>query len=222
VNSGTWTRERTAAAAAWALVLGFALALSLAAAVRDRLPGDLRVTEAVQDVPGLGRPSEAVRAVTSTEVVLVAGVAVALALWFSGYRAHAVGLAAGLIVLPLLQSGIKELVDRPRPDPALVAIRAEFSSPSFPAGHVMSGTYLYGYLLVFSVLQWGKGVAGRAAAAILAIVVLFNGMANIYEGVHWPSDVLGGYLWAGVLLIPALAGAEAWRRGRFPTIRRPG
>jgi len=205
------------ALASWAVAFVVAVALSVAAAAKDRLPGDLRITNAIQDLPGFFGPlSEGVRAITATEVVLVAGVAAAVALWFTGRRAHAAGLAAGLVVLPLLQAGIKDLVDRPRPDPVLVDIRAGFSSPSFPSGHVMSGTYLYGYLLVLALLRWGGRAAGHGAAAVLAVVVFFNGIANVYEGVHWPSDVLGGYLWAVVLLVPALVVAERWRRQEWP------
>ena len=195
--------------AAWVVVFGAAVALSIGAAARDRLPGDQAVMDAVQGLPGWLEPiAEGVRAVTATEVVLVVGVAAAAVLWFTGHRGHAAGLAAGLVVLPLLQAGIKDVVDRPRPDPALVDIRAGFSSPSFPSGHVMSGTYLYGYLLAFALLRWGREVAGRGVAAALAVVILLNGFANVYEGVHWPSDVVGGYLWAAVLLVPALAGAR--------------
>lgn len=199
--------------AGWVVVFGAAVALSFAAAGRDRLPGDQAVMDAVQGLPGWVEPvAETVRAVTATEVVLVAGIAVAVVLWVRGYRAHAAALAVGLVVLPLLQAGIKDLVDRPRPDPALVDIRAGFTSPSFPTGHVMSGTYLYGYLLVSALLAWGSRPAGRVVAAALGILIVVNGIANVYEGVHWPSDVLGGYLWAAVLLVPAVAVAQRWRR----------
>lgn len=209
-----WDRGRLELViAVWVAVFGAAVALSFGAAARDRLPGDQAVMDAVQGLPGWLEPlAEGVRAVTATEVVLVGGVVAAAVLWFTGYRAQAVGLAAGLVVLPLLQAGIKDLVDRPRPDPALVEIRAGFSSPSFPSGHVMSGTYLYGHLLVIALLEGWRRPAVRVAAVLLAVVVLLNGFANVYEGVHWPSDVLGGYLWAGVLLVPVVVGAEEWRR----------
>ena len=71
-----------------------------------------------------------------------------MALWLLGWRQQAVLLVAGVAVMALLQSGLKDLVDRPRPTADLVELRAGFSSPSFPAGHVMSPTVLYGFLLV--------------------------------------------------------------------------
>jgi undecaprenyl-diphosphatase len=204
--------------AAWVLVLAVSLALSVMAAQHSRLPADLRLTEWLQDspFPGLGL-SRAVRAVTATEVVLATGFVIAAALWLLGRRRQAVALAAALVVLPLAQHGIKEVVDRARPSPDLVDVRASFSSPSFPAGHVMSPTLLYGFLLYLS-LRTGLPRIGRAAVgAWSAAVIVLSAPANVYMGVHWPSDVLGGYAWGTVLLLPAIFAADstggAFRRG---------
>jgi undecaprenyl-diphosphatase len=191
--------------AAWVLVVGGSLALSVMAAQHSRLPGDLRLTEWLQGspFPGVGL-SRAVRAVTTTEVVLVTGFAIAAALWLLGRRRQAAALAAALVMLPLAQHAIKEMVDRARPSPELVDVRAGFSSPSFPAGHVMSPTLLYGFLLYLS-LRPGLPPIGRAAVgAWSAAVLVLSAPANVYMGVHWPSDVLGGYAWGAALLLPAI------------------
>jgi undecaprenyl-diphosphatase len=202
--------------AAWILVLAASLALSVMAAQHSRLPGDLRLTECLQDspFPGLGL-SRAVRAVTTTEVVLVTGFAIAAALWLLGRRRQAAALAAALVVLPLAQHGIKEVVDRARPSPELVDVRAGFSSPSFPAGHVMSPTLLYGFLL-YLCLRPGLPRIGTAAMGAWSVAVLvLSAPANVYMGVHWPSDVLGGYAWGAALLLPAIY-AAAGSTGRQP------
>jgi membrane-associated phospholipid phosphatase len=200
--------------AAWVLVLAACLVLSLMAAQHSRLPGDLRLTEWLQDspFPGVGL-SKAVRAVTTTEAVLATGFAVAAALWLLGRRRQAAALAVALVVLPLVQDGIKEVVDRARPSPELVDVRAGFSSPSFPAGHVMSPTLLYGFLLYLS-LRPGLPRIGRAAVgAWSAAVLVLAAPANIYMGVHWPSDVLGGYVWGASLLLAAIFAAQRSRGG---------
>ena len=199
------TRRTALVGAVWALALAGSVALSVMAAQHDRLPGDLRLTEWLQDspFPGTGL-SKAVRAVTTTEVVLVTGFAVAAALWLLGRRRQAVALAVALAVLPLAQYGIKEVVDRARPSPELVEIRAGFSSPSFPSGHVMGPTLLYGFLLYLS-LRRGLPPALRATAGTWSVAVLvLSAPANVYLGVHWPSDVLGAYTWGAALLLPAL------------------
>jgi len=203
--------------AAWVLAVGGSLALSVMAAQHSRLPGDLRLTEWLQDspFPGVGL-SRAVRAVTTTEVVLATGFVVAAALWLLGRRRQAVALAAALVVLPLAQHAIKEAVDRTRPSPELVDVQAGFSSPSFPAGHVMSPTLLYGFLLYLS-LRPGLPRLGRAAMGAWSVAVLvLSAPANVYMGVHWPSDVLGGYAWGTALLLPAIFAAGSTGRPSPP------
>ena len=192
-------------ASLWLALLGLTLALSFLAAAHDSLPGDVDITSWAQGLTFPGEPlSDVVRTVTSTEVVLGTGAAVALILWVRGQRRQAILLAGGLILLPLLQAGVKEIVERPRPDPELVDLRASFSSPSFPSGHVMSGTYLYGFLLYLSSVLPLASPARWTLALWSLFILIFNGPANVYLGVHWPSDILGGYAWALLLLVPPL------------------
>jgi len=187
----------------WLGILAGAVALSVLAAQHDRLPGDLDLTQRLQDsnFPGL-RVSKFVRAVTTTQVVLGTGGAAAVAMWLFGWRQQAVVLVAGLGVMALLQSGLKDLVDRPRPTADLVELRAGYSSPSFPAGHVMSPTVLYGFLLYLAVALRLPLAARLALVGWSAFVLALTGPANVYVGVHWPSDVVGGYAWGAVLVLP--------------------
>jgi membrane-associated phospholipid phosphatase len=207
---------------AWALILGGSIALSVLAAQHNRLPGDLRLTEWLQGSPFPGLElSRAVRAVTTTQVVLATGFVVAAALWLLGRRRQAIALAVALVVLPVVQHGIKEIVDRPRPSPELVDVRSGFTSFGFPSGHVMSPTVLYGFLLWESLrpparpVRWHRAVRAAVATWSAGVLVL-AAPANVYVGVHWPSDVLGGYAWGTVLLLPAVlvAGGRLPRSGR--------
>lgn len=199
-------RSWTLLSGVWLALLGASAALSVLAAREDRLPGDLAITREVQGWPFPGETlSDFVRAATATDAVILAGLALAVLLWATGQRRPALTLALGVLILPLLQSGIKELVDRPRPAPGVVELRASFSSPSFPAGHVMSPTVLYGFVLYLCAwLPWPAAlrILGAAWAAFL---LGLTGLVNIHLGVHWPSDVLGGYAWGLVLLLPLLA-----------------
>ena len=199
---------------AWLALLAGSIALSVLAAQHDRLPGDLDLTQRLQDsvFPGL-RLSKFVRLVTTTQVVLGTGGALAAALWLCGWRRQAVLLVVGLVAMALLQSGLKELVDRPRPTADLVELRAGFSSPSFPTGHVMSPAVLYG-LLVYLAMALKVPLAVRVVVVgWSAFVLVLTGPANVYVGVHWPSDVVGGYAWGAVLVLP-LAYADRTLAGR--------
>jgi undecaprenyl-diphosphatase len=199
--------------AVWVILLAATVALSVLAGQHETLPGDTDIMLWAQEraFPGEGF-SDAVRTVTGTEVIVGTGLAVAVALALAGDRRAAIVLAIGIALLPLLQAGVKEWVDRPRPAEPLVELRAGFDSPSFPAGHVMSPTVLYGFVLYLS-LRSGLPAALRAAAAAWsAFVLVFAGPPNVWLGVHWPSDILGGHAWGVVLLLPLVIAMEAGRR----------
>jgi undecaprenyl-diphosphatase len=91
-------------------------------------------------------------------------------------------------------------------------IRADITSPSFPSGHVMSPTVLYGYMLALCATRpWQRVVcigAGAACAAVLAL----TGVVNLWLGVHWPADVVGGYLWGATLVLAAMLASRAIAR----------
>ena len=201
----------------WLGLLAGSVVLSVLAAQHGRLPGDLDLAQRLQDsvFPGL-RLSKFVRLVTSTQVVLGTGGAVAAALWLFGRRRQAVLLVVGLVTLALLQWGMKELVDRPRPAADLVELRAGFSSPSFPAGHVMSPTVLYGFLLYLALVLKLPLVARIAVVGWSAFVLALAGPANVYVGVHWPSDVVGGYAWGVVLVLPLVYADRMLAGRRYP------
>lgn len=210
------TRRPSPVAILWVAALAAAIALSVLAAREPALPGDVRLMREVQDWPVPGPLADVVRALTTTELVVGTGVALSAALWIAGARREGAALLAATVALPALQAGLKELVDRPRPSPDLVELRAGFSSPSFPAGHVMSPTLLYGYtawLACRARRPWVRASAIVPCGALLAL----TGVVNVHLGVHWPSDVAGGYLWGLVLVVPAAAGASG-----HTLIRAPG
>lgn len=152
-------------------------------------------------VPGT-TVSSAVRALTGTEIVLAVGAVFAVFLWWSGARREALMVAALLIALPLAQAGLKQLVDRPRSDVALA--RAGFSSSSFPAGHVMSPVVIYGALIYVGLATRSFGPRLRIVViSVATALIATTGIVNVYLGVHWPTDAVGGYLWGLVVLIPA-------------------
>jgi len=148
-------------------------------------------------------------------VVLGTGGAVAVVLWVMGRRRQALLLGLGLVVLPLLQHGLKQLVDRPRPTPDLVELRAGFSSPSFPSGHVMSAALLYGFVLYVLLRIALPRLLKVALLGWCAFMLFVSGPANVYVGVHWPSDVVGGYAWAAVLLVPLVYADQVMGRRRW-------
>ncbi|MEU7257075.1 phosphatase PAP2 family protein [Streptomyces rimosus] len=94
-----------------------------------------------------------------------------------------------------LQQTLKALVDRPRPvwpDPVDSAGYA-----AFPSGHAMTAAVAGGLALWLLRLYGARRAWRRAAAALVAVSVAGVGLTRVYLGVHWATDVLGGWLLGG-------------------------
>ncbi|MES0279057.1 MAG: phosphatase PAP2 family protein [Dehalococcoidales bacterium] len=110
-----------------------------------------------------------------------------------------------LFVLLLVLSGegvtslFKFLVDRPRPGGDLLA-----GGTSFPSGHVVYSVVFFGFLAYLAprLIKWPR--VARTVQVILILLILLGGVSRVYLERHWPSDVLGGLLLGGLLLVPAI------------------
>jgi len=104
-------------------------------------------------------------------------------------RAAYIGVAVGG---GSLLSGLLKL-DYARPRPTIVAHLVDVSSASFPSGHAMNSAIVYltlGLLCARAVSDF------RAKAYVVAVAItltLIVGVTRVYLGVHWPTDVLGGW-----------------------------
>jgi len=123
-------------------------------------------------------------------------------LWWSGRMVQAVylgvSITAALIINPLL----KVAFDRPRPaTDALLTL----SSAAFPSGHTTTATTIASAL---SVIAWPT----RWRWPMIVVAALFSlamGVSRLYLGVHWTSDVLGG--WAlGFTIAMAVRAVMPW------------
>lgn len=111
-----------------------------------------------------------------------------------------------LFVLLTLLSGlvstvVKYLVNRPRPAKNVVRVIEVTRQQSFPSGHVLFYTVLFGFL-VFLMLMLKKiplSIRLIVATFCLCIIVLVL-ISRIYLGAHWLTDVLAGYLLGYCLL----------------------
>lgn len=132
--------------------------------------------------------------------VLTLGVVAALAA--NKYK-DAVTLLICSLGAVLISETIKTLVSRPRPNNELITQIGQFYiSDSYPSGHVMFETSIYGFLIfmVYSKLKkppWLRNLL----IIVLFIPIALVGLSRIYLGAHWFSDVIGAYLLAVIWLL---------------------
>lgn len=144
-----------------------------------------------------------------TPVLVAISLAVGLAL---ALRRRWLLLASWAVTVPgggLLNTLLKAIFQRPRP---------EFETPllverywSFPSAHAMMSLVTYG-MLAYLLLTFVKPHLARLGIALLVALVLLIGFSRLYLGVHYFSDVMGGYA-AGLLwLAIIISGTEVARR----------
>ncbi|MCM4158942.1 phosphatase PAP2 family protein [Antarcticibacterium flavum] len=95
------------------------------------------------------------------------------------------------VIAGLANVALKQVINRARPDAEhLVSV----ATLSYPSGHAMSAMAFYGFLIYlfynFKLNVWIKILT----ILILGLLILAIGISRIYLGVHYPSDIAGGYI----------------------------
>jgi len=101
-------------------------------------------------------------------------------------------LAVGLLSGVCLNNWLKDLFYIPRPDPLRVARLVQETSYAFPSGHTQNSTVLFGFL--------AAQIRRRAGWAVGLILVATVALSRVYLGVHYPQDVMGGFLIGAIYL----------------------
>ncbi|MFJ8185453.1 phosphatase PAP2 family protein [Streptomyces sp. NPDC096105] len=117
--------------------------------------------------------------------------------WTAGWLVVVVALGTAV------QQGLKAALGRERPvwsDPVDTAQYA-----AFPSGHAMTATVVLG-LLLWVLRRRRPGPALWRTALVVAVVSVAGvGLTRIWLGVHWPTDVLGGWLLGALMVVGAVA-----------------
>jgi undecaprenyl-diphosphatase len=133
------------------------------------------------------------------------------------HRRAALVVALGSIGTVALVQTTKHFIGRARPPIADRLVSAQ--GLSFPSGHSAQSVACYGAL---AWLVWELGWRRRArvlSVVAAALVVVGVGLSRVYLGVHWPSDVLSGWL-LGLGWLAALVGVFHLVAGRPATLDR--
>jgi len=110
-------------------------------------------------------------------------------------------VAAVIVGTQVINLLLKLLFHRARPD---IHLLIDVGGYSFPSGHAMSAFAVYGILTFVFWRHIPKSI-GRISLIIgSSMFILFIGMSRIYLGVHYPSDIIGGYFASAAWLTVAI------------------
>ncbi|MDQ3979246.1 MAG: bifunctional DedA family/phosphatase PAP2 family protein [Actinomycetota bacterium] len=186
---------------------GVAFGAVVAEVLADKDPArvDLRITRTLVDHrvdwlnTAMDTVTEAGSVLVLTPLVLVGGL---LARRLTRSWAPLLILVLCLAGAALLDDVVKPLIGRPRPRVGPILVRS--TDFAFPSGHATQSAAVYGalaYVVSGCVRSWRAKVAWWTVALV---VVLLVGFSRVYLGVHWATDVLGGFALGGVWLAAVL------------------
>ncbi|MBQ1042861.1 MULTISPECIES: phosphatase PAP2 family protein [unclassified Micromonospora] len=218
-------RLSVATAAAFLVLIPFALlALLVLGAWPPLLRLDASITDAfhgyAQDHPAWVGVMTVWTHLFGPGPLRVAAAVVAVWLFRRGASRLAAWVVVTMIAGGLLGALLKLLVGRDRPD--LLEPVARAAGYSFPSGHALNAALAAGVLLLVFLPYARDSRAGRItlwAAALLVTVV--TGLSRIALGVHWTSDVVGGWVLGTAVVAATSAGFVTWRTGTGRPSTRP-
>lgn len=199
------SRSNLARAALVVLLFSLCLAAGLAGGFDFGL--DIALIHQLHEVrnaaPGLTLSAIAVTHAGSAFGTIGGGLGVSAWLAWRGERWRAAILGATVLGERLVVDGMKLVIDRPRPTFDLHPVPTH--SSSFPSGHAGNSMAVF---LAIALIAAPR--AYRLPAVVSALLAsLLVGVTRPYLGVHWPSDVVGGWSLGAAIAIIAWSIAEA-------------
>ena len=121
----------------------------------------------------------------------------------------------------LINGQLKELIESPRPPPDLVRISDHTDGYGFPSGHAAGALLVVGAIAWIAARHLRDPFNRRRIWLAAGFWIGLAGIGRIYAGAHWPTDVIGAWLWSGPALglllwiASSQLPAPRYRRGRI-------
>lgn len=133
--------------------------------------------------------------------MIVISFIVAVVLWLKRWKKEGVFFALIMIINAGFIYLIKEVVQRARPLNAII----NETGFAFPSGHATTSVVFFG-LLCYLTFKYAKTKSLKIWVYCISILmILLIGFSRIYLNIHWLSDVLGGFLLGGFILLIGIA-----------------
>ena len=126
----------------------------------------------------------------------------------------AILLAATMLGVSVLNWALKAFFQRPRPLPFFGLTTP--ASYSFPSGHSLAAFCFYGALAALVTARLRSPLLRAAVWAGAVVIVVAVGFSRLYLGVHYPSDIVGGYATGFVWVLTVASADRVFRRADKP------
>lgn len=166
----------------------------------DILQFDRRIISFIQGLesPIMTKWMELITFIGSTRQVIIISILVMLFLFIVlKHRSELILMMVTIAGSALINQGLKHFFQRARPEFHRLI---EIEGYSFPSGHAMNAFTVYG-IITFLLWRHIHKRSGRIMLLLFStLMILGIGMSRIYLGVHYPTDIIGGYLASGCWL----------------------
>lgn len=113
-------------------------------------------------------------------------------------KSHAITTVGLIITSTLINNIVKLIIRRPRPTLNVMVIEKSFS---YPSGHTMASTTIYGFL-IYLIIKSNISMSNKILfTSLLSLLILLVASSRIYLGAHFFSDVFGGCLLSSVIIL---------------------
>jgi undecaprenyl-diphosphatase len=190
------------------LIVGFlailALVISIYARFAPRFPSDLCLILWLQSFNNhlILSIMECISFIFGDWSAALVVVAIGIVVWWRIGRLEAIMIPVG---------ALKLAINRPRPSADLVHVLSREQGNGFPSGHAFFAILILGLTAYFISINLRNRALRMLVLTGLIALILLVGTSRVYLGVHWPSDIIGGYLIGGVFLAALIWFHRTWK-----------
>jgi len=176
-----------------------ALVISINARFTPMFPGDLALTLWLQSFDNhfMLSAMECISFIFGGWSAVLVVVAAGIIVWWRVGKLEAIMIFAGGLIT-LVNTALKLAINRPRPSADLVHVLSPEQGNGFPSGHAFFVILILGLTAYFIFINLKNRILRMVILTGLIALIILTGISRVYLGVHWPSDVVGGYLVGGV------------------------